>query len=532
MFDSLTGSLWGSSNGSSGPGLQPAGRSPAAHKSLPARATGCPQTLPAPNSMPARRPSPTENATSNPGGDFGNLLGSIGSAFKRVDNAFSWAAQVESMEETDVCEKLGRTQFPEPRAQAQSPPQLQGGGELDELLQPGQTRRLLTTLPERFKKEPPSGPGKNSQGCGQSHGFHGTYGRKVFSPLAVAKLVEQARGFWEAEPNITKLMVAPDARLLVIGDTHGQLEDVFWMFFKYGPPSSKNVYLFDGDIVDRGGHALEILLIIFALKRDCPSSVHVLRGNHEDEPTSSTFGFKVELETKFGADGAGGWIFYMLTHKVFPLLPIAAHVSDANGDFNVCVLHGGIPVRAPGQTGPLRLNELNRLERKVVSVQRGRETDTLQDHLLFNLLWADPEKPGQSSSKGRGNGFSEQDTTEFCRVNQLRCIIRAHQPPEDNRGTNRCHGNRCYTVFSASNYCGILGNKGGVLICDGITFSQTGPQPGEHWAPQWEQLANIFMQHSIFDMSQAQRLHIAQGVESGEEPLASPKSAQLALASV
>ena len=42
-------------------------------------------------------------------------------------------------------------------------------------------------------------------------------------------------------------------RLLILGDTHGQLEDVLWIFFKHGEPrSTDNVYLFNGDVADRG----------------------------------------------------------------------------------------------------------------------------------------------------------------------------------------------------------------------------------------------------------------------------------------
>ena len=42
-----------------------------------------------------------------------------------------------------------------------------------------------------------------------------------------------------------------DSQLIIVGDTHGQLGDVLWIFFKYGWPSKQNRYLFNGDIVDR-----------------------------------------------------------------------------------------------------------------------------------------------------------------------------------------------------------------------------------------------------------------------------------------
>ena len=41
------------------------------------------------------------------------------------------------------------------------------------------------------------------------------------------------------------LSVADDSQLVIVGDTHGQLEDVLWIFFKYGWPSEQNRYLFN-----------------------------------------------------------------------------------------------------------------------------------------------------------------------------------------------------------------------------------------------------------------------------------------------
>jgi hypothetical protein len=49
----------------------------------------------------------------------------------------------------------------------------------------------------------------------------------------------------------------------------------------HGLPSEKNIYIFNGDLVDRGDHACEIVLLVFALKLADPRSVYVNRGNHE-----------------------------------------------------------------------------------------------------------------------------------------------------------------------------------------------------------------------------------------------------------
>jgi serine/threonine-protein phosphatase 5 len=56
-------------------------------------------------------------------------------------------------------------------------------------------------------------------------------------------------------------------KLKVCGDTHGQLQDVLWIFDEHGEPSADNAYLFNGDIADRGKNALEIfcLLLLYQL---------------------------------------------------------------------------------------------------------------------------------------------------------------------------------------------------------------------------------------------------------------------------
>merc|ERR1719329_665018 len=91
-------------------------------------------------------------------------------------------------------------------------------------------------------------------------------------------------------------------------------------------PSAQNAYLFNGDIVDRGGHALEILLLLFCFLRDVPGSIWINRGNHEDASCTMNFGFVSELESKFQEHH--GLLHHTIVNSVFPVLPICAIVSD------------------------------------------------------------------------------------------------------------------------------------------------------------------------------------------------------------
>ena len=53
-------------------------------------------------------------------------------------------------------------------------------------------------------------------------------------------------------------------RVVVVGDTHGQLADWLWILRSHGPPNAENVYVINGDVADRGRHAVEIFLLIFS----------------------------------------------------------------------------------------------------------------------------------------------------------------------------------------------------------------------------------------------------------------------------
>lgn len=71
---------------------------------------------------------------------------------------------------------------------------------------------------------------------------------------------------------------APPNKLYICGDTHGQLQDVLWIFDTHGLPSPSNAYLFNGDMADRGANASEILCLILAYKLACPECIYFNRG--------------------------------------------------------------------------------------------------------------------------------------------------------------------------------------------------------------------------------------------------------------
>ena len=106
--------------------------------------------------------------------------------------------------------------------------------------------------------------------------------------------------------------------------------------------------------------------------------------------------------------------------------------------------------------------------------------------------------------------FGPDITHRFCEINRLRMIIRSHEVPKSMSGVAVQHDGRLITVFSASNYCGRIGNTGGtMLLTPSLDY-----QLMEHWSPSLEELLQIEEEERA---SQA----------SGEAPSAPPAPAQL-----
>lgn len=115
----------------------------------------------------------------------------------------------------------------------------------------------------------------------------------------VVELLRRVKAVLKAQPNVVDLNIT--TRLTVVGDLHGQLDDLFAIFKLNGLPSPRNAYLFNGDFVDRGQYSCECVLTLFAFKLLYPKSMHLNRGNHEARDINSRDGFERECLEKVGA---------------------------------------------------------------------------------------------------------------------------------------------------------------------------------------------------------------------------------------
>ncbi|OHT08527.1 protein phsophatase-2A [Tritrichomonas foetus] len=276
-----------------------------------------------------------------------------------------------------------------------------------------------------------------------------------------------------------------NGEIIIVGDLHGHILDLLRIINKF-PQLPEINYLFLGDIVDRGQFSLETFILIMLMKILFPTNVFLIRGNHEFSEIFENCGFKQEIEgvyfnkfgkanhnnisnvnnnnnpninyppsnsnTKhinsmknyeYGVNRGKNHIFEYL-EEAFYYLPIAATISKSV----VCV-HGGI--------GP-NLTIFNSLRKEV------RPFNDFLNKSINDALWSDPDESiryFEKSSRGSGHKFGMDALEQFLLNSNLKTLVRGHQCVSE--GVKFQFDNKMVTVFSASNYCGVSGNKSGVL---------------------------------------------------------------------
>lgn len=255
---------------------------------------------------------------------------------------------------------------------------------------------------------------------------------KIPIPILVS-ILTKASDIFQSEPAVLDV----SSPCVVVGDLHGQILDLFRILRRCKtPPQTKYVFL--GDLVDRGQFSTETVTLVFLMKVIWPDSVYIIRGNHEFTEICSACGFNTELMNFYN-----DYLIVTLFESVFSYMPLGA-IIDKSG---IC-LHGGI--------GPSckRIGDLE-CERPLHVFPNGAVTD---------VLWSDPSEYVRGfhpSARGSGHLFGTDSLKTFLADNDLSYLIRGHQCVAG--GCSYQLGNQCITVFSASNYCGVTGNKAGVL---------------------------------------------------------------------
>ena len=263
-------------------------------------------------------------------------------------------------------------------------------------------------------------------------------------------ILDLVRKIFAEEPIILQI----SGECVIIGDLHGQILDLFRILRRFGLPPLVT-YLFLGDLVDRGEFSTETTVFVFLLKILYPKNIYIIRGNHEFRSLCDTCGFFEELSSIYS--GSSSQMISSFSN-VFSFIPLAALLQgDSNTLPSLCV-HGGI---GPGFR---HISSLNSISRPITDYN---------DDIVCSLVWSDPSATQNgfgSSLRNTGYIFGYQSLSEFLSNNRLLLLIRGHECVSD--GVSIQLNRRVITVFSASNYCGLCENKGGVLIHHGPKLEQ------------------------------------------------------------
>ncbi len=275
----------------------------------------------------------------------------------------------------------------------------------------------------------------------------------------VAQLLVKFKKSGGKMSTVQRMAILDDQKFTVVGDLHGQLQDLFTIFTINGLPSATNRYLFNGDFVDRGSAGVEVFMTLLAFHFLCPESVYFNRGNHEARAQTSWMGFEQEVLEKYckASDTSAGRKLYNLFMNCFDLLPLVAVLQD-----KVFVCHGGL----------FRMNGVT--IKHIEAVRRRREPPlegtSLEDKIYEDLIWSDPRptatypqklKGRKPSDRGAGVEFGPDVTNQFCITNNIALVLRSHECVQE--GYEVLHDGRLITIFSASRYCGTQTNKGAFI---------------------------------------------------------------------
>ncbi|KAH8252361.1 hypothetical protein KR038_010178, partial [Drosophila bunnanda] len=246
----------------------------------------------------------------------------------------------------------------------------------------------------------------------------------------------QAREVLLSQP--TLLQVLPPINLL--GDIHGQYEDLLCYFQANGYPPDSN-YLLLGDYVDRGKQSIETLTLLLALKARYPDNFFLLRGNHECSGVNHYYGFYDECKRRFTTRL---WRTFV---DCYNCLPLAATI-----DSNIFCCHGGLSPTL------FNLDQILKIERPLEIPESG---------LACDILWADPDNRIHGwgpNARGVSYTFGSDVVSAFLHRFGFSLICRGHQCVED--GYEFFSKRELITLFSAPNYCGEFDNAGAMMNVD------------------------------------------------------------------
>jgi serine/threonine-protein phosphatase 5 len=222
--------------------------------------------------------------------------------------------------------------------------------------------------------------------------------QKVLHKKYATMIILKCRDIFEKEKSLVDIKVpeTEGSEITVCGDIHGQYYDLLNIFSINGNPSETNPYLFNGDFIDRGSFAVEVIMTLCAWKVLYPKHFFMSRGNHESKNLNKLYGFENEVKHKYDIKT------YDLFSDMFCCLPIGHCING-----KVLVVHGGLFAK-----DGVKLDDIR-------AVNRRREPP--DEGIMCETLWSDPcDMDGRHPSKrGVGVQFGPDIARKFLDDNNL-----------------------------------------------------------------------------------------------------------------
>jgi len=267
-------------------------------------------------------------------------------------------------------------------------------------------------------------------------------------------------------------------KVTVVGDLHGCLTSLKHVLKFAGDLSDPSrVVVFGGDFVDRGKYSLEVLCTLLLLKLTYPDQVVLVRGNHEDSMIASVYGFSDEIKQKYHLQSSPTSFdaLWKVICATFAALPLAVVTDTA------FIVHGGLP------SAEFEMKDVQQVSGNFrCKLDTVVEPKSPLEKLVEGLMWSDPspEQGIREGPRGTGVEFGPDVAKSFLRREDLKYVVRCHQPVE--HGTERmpCGNDKhVVTVFSAADYPNGEGTNTGAIVyldskgsCDPIEFTFKGNQ--------------------------------------------------------
>ncbi|KAL7982170.1 hypothetical protein Chor_001227 [Crotalus horridus] len=284
-------------------------------------------------------------------------------------------------------------------------------------------------------------------------------------PYYVLKLFQEAEHHLSQLPNINRISTCYSEEITVCGDLHGQIFDLFHIFYKNGLPSPQKLYVFNGDFVDRGKHSIEILIILFVFLLIYPKEDHanrllaVIKNVFSSLPLATVIDRKVLI------------ILSVLTpkrRKSLEYIP-AEGGKLARSSSTIKVSQGGqqtVQEDARSSRMSPGVQKIPGPSSSVDSEDSNESTCYEDDDIeqVVDILWSDPDpRPGCTMNLERGGGcyFGPDVTDMFLQKHRLQFIIRSHECKPEGYEFN--HNRKVITIFSASNYYAVGSNRGAYI---------------------------------------------------------------------